>query len=606
MLPQNHEPLKKLFCKPCNRFLQEPCWKHTTNIPDKPVIPYALGSLPDALYMDYCGEWSTERGIFARDAIASHTVFGPLVAPLSPVSQASTAFACRKEPTVDLGYYQLDSDYFCNWMKFVRFSQNRQEENVAVYMRGIKLIFITTRDIPANEELKLGYSAQYAETVRERTPELVLPIIETVVVPLEKGNDDDEMDENPPKKKKKVKSGLCTLCNREFTNVKKHLQTVHVDFTKKEFKYECAQCTVKFPTLRSRDAHQRTAHRTVSVAPESSAVSTAIEYMKTTGLFTYYCRPCLRHFPSKALLDLHEFQHQDASSPLTVIQRICPQCDFVGKSFSELVQHTTEHAIKPTEKKCCLLCGEYAFKIGTHIRACHTQEFAVISADWPLVCEECGMKFMHQKDLGLHVTTVHKGFQCLYCAKLFYTSAKLTDHMEEHKKDGKYPCLWCERTFETYAQCRAHHTDVHGAKGVKVCDVCQMVCSNAAKLAFHKKVHTPGVIVKRAPIPGRKRKSSEERQLRKRTRARDRVECDICGAVMNKHSLWKHRKWVHNADEEAKERKKQQRKEKEMSKEYVDPRRRMTFEEFPFKCEVCRLGFMKQIMFNKHMQDKHT
>ncbi|XP_063432507.1 uncharacterized protein LOC134714823 isoform X2 [Mytilus trossulus] len=53
----------------------------------------------------------------------------------------------------------------CNWMMFVRPARNTAEQNVVVYQQDEHIFFVSIKPIPSNTEIKVWYSAEYAETM---------------------------------------------------------------------------------------------------------------------------------------------------------------------------------------------------------------------------------------------------------------------------------------------------------------------------------------------------------------------------------------------------------------------------------------------------------
>ncbi|XP_055334303.1 PR domain zinc finger protein 1-like [Paramacrobiotus metropolitanus] len=155
-------PLERIWCEKCMRYNDEPCWNHNVHISDTVVIPYAVSSLPNQLYLDVCGNGLSDKRVLTKERLPSQTIFGPLVAPLSDTLVPPLMFACASEAGA-LRYFQLGSEQTVNWMKYVRFAVREGEGNVAVYARANQVFFVTMREIPAYEELRLRYSRSYAE-----------------------------------------------------------------------------------------------------------------------------------------------------------------------------------------------------------------------------------------------------------------------------------------------------------------------------------------------------------------------------------------------------------------------------------------------------------
>ncbi|XP_055334228.1 uncharacterized protein LOC129585538 [Paramacrobiotus metropolitanus] len=168
------QTVRGIYCDQCEQVYVEPCPLHLQTMPDTTAPPYAVASLPEKLYLIR----AEENAVFAKETIPSLTVFGPLVGSISETRPDEFDFVCRNVQDKGLRYFQLDSDETANWMKFVRFADSPAEQNVAVYeveetdestacrLLETRVMFVTTEDISADEELKLGYSSNYADMIR--------------------------------------------------------------------------------------------------------------------------------------------------------------------------------------------------------------------------------------------------------------------------------------------------------------------------------------------------------------------------------------------------------------------------------------------------------
>ncbi|XP_055334116.1 PR domain zinc finger protein 15-like [Paramacrobiotus metropolitanus] len=151
-----------IYCPECEIFGPEPCWQHTKRYKDRQTVPLAKASLPSVLRFIAADEYpDAPTGVSARSFLHSHSVFGPMRGVLC--SRMGGKFIV---PGKDYRQcYHLESDYACNWMKYVHFADDPKEQNVAVAIRDNQIFFVTTKDIKPGTELKLCYSQKYAETV---------------------------------------------------------------------------------------------------------------------------------------------------------------------------------------------------------------------------------------------------------------------------------------------------------------------------------------------------------------------------------------------------------------------------------------------------------
>ncbi|XP_055334320.1 zinc finger protein 658B-like [Paramacrobiotus metropolitanus] len=394
-----------------------------------------------------------------------------------------------------------------------------------------------------------------------------------------------------------------------------------------------------------------------SGAVDSAPLAEFIEHMKETTTFSYFCRSCHLHFSIKALLDLHQIHHYADRTELNQRpERRCPACDFEAACFADLMHHTKEHGLSATDHKPCTVCGEHAQSLKWHFRTKHKDIMTLLEESWQVGCEECGERFKNKTRLDLHIQSAHLGFQCLYCAKLFRKQRDLGLHAwPEHSVNGEFPCTSCDKTFRSYPLARQHYREYHDVTQMKTCDICQHVCRGKKQLAEHMKsahdVQTRigkfkrGMKSQRAPFYkktptggcecpecGKVLKSCTSLYLHLRhvhhcgkkvaewnkmlisgeipEKPRLRFSCDECGIVVSSaSSLHRHRRWKHVGD--YKENFEKRRAEKKRLgiythwKTYKKPRDRMALEDFPHKCDVCQLGFMREIALEKHNTTRH-
>ncbi|XP_055334322.1 zinc finger protein 26-like [Paramacrobiotus metropolitanus] len=243
---------------------------------------------------------------------------------------------------------------------------------------------------------------------------------------------------------------------------------------------------------------------TTAAAPESATLTEFIEHKQETSMFSYYCDSCHLHFPIKALWDLHKIHHYSDSKELDQRpERRCPACDFEAACFADLMHHSKEHGLSPTDKKPCAVCGGHFRYLKRHFRTQHPEILQRLEENWEFVCDECGERFKSENNLNFHIKTVHVGgFQCLYCAKLFRSLLELGLHARpEHSVNGEYPCLSCDKKFGSYSLARQHYRERHDVMQMKTCEICQDVCRGKKQLAEHmESVHDVQTKVNKSKI----------------------------------------------------------------------------------------------------------
>lgn len=114
---------------------------------------------------------SADRTVCTNCTLEARTLFGPMVGLLGDIPSESPFKYALKHPGGELRFYQLHSDESCNWMKFVRFAENADEQNVVAYLQEERVYFATVRPISAGEELKVWYGRKYGMSIGK--PQLV-------------------------------------------------------------------------------------------------------------------------------------------------------------------------------------------------------------------------------------------------------------------------------------------------------------------------------------------------------------------------------------------------------------------------------------------------
>ncbi|XP_055347823.1 uncharacterized protein LOC129594974 [Paramacrobiotus metropolitanus] len=162
-------------CRRCVNGNDEPCVLHSRLISDTPTVARAYGSLPSQLYIAQ-KEGMLDPGVFAKRAIPHPSVFGPLLAPLTPHPVAAFAvdhrFGLREKKgsrgeNAGVRVFDLKSDDLCNWIKFVREAVDAEQQNLVAFQQDDHVYLATTKDIPAETELCFWYSTKYCQLLNK-------------------------------------------------------------------------------------------------------------------------------------------------------------------------------------------------------------------------------------------------------------------------------------------------------------------------------------------------------------------------------------------------------------------------------------------------------
>ncbi|GAU92761.1 hypothetical protein RvY_04804-2 [Ramazzottius varieornatus] len=167
-------------CGSCREHENGPCILHCRDLVPDTEFSRAICTLPSQLAFHVIQqpamtELSNSKGIIlkeSRTVVASQsippgTVYGPLVADVvisTKKTRGPSRFGVNLGGSV-IREYSLDSDLTCNWMKYVRLSHIPTKVNLMAYQHGESVYFTVVKSLAAGDELCVGYSPAYAESI---------------------------------------------------------------------------------------------------------------------------------------------------------------------------------------------------------------------------------------------------------------------------------------------------------------------------------------------------------------------------------------------------------------------------------------------------------
>ncbi len=191
----------------------------------------------------------------------------------------------------------------------------------------------------------------------------------------------------------------------------------------------------------------------------------------------------------------------------------------------------------------CNICHQF-FNRRRHLE----EHKATHSNARPFSCSYCLKTFKLERERDLH-TIIHTDpdrHKCNVCLKSFYCRSRLRYHVKKHKKEFPFSCRHCQAVYKTWGECETHSEN---------CTV---------KTAVEDKMKSRGS----AKTVNRRKKLQKSTKTFKRTF--EKVQCDVCFKIFNRHDRLKNHMTVHS-------------------------------DEFPFSCALCQRKFKLKYQFDKHL-----
>ena len=188
----------------------------------------------------------------------------------------------------------------------------------------------------------------------------------------------------------------------------------------------------------------------------------------------FSCTPCSRYWRVKRDLERHVRITHGPKLP-TQAKHMCQYC---GKNFARL-QNRKRHEVKmhkdvkvKKEELPCTHCGViYQVKghLLRHIKNNHNESSQSDTKVNPLVCIQCGRRYVKMKQLKDHMRVHSKTYleaksMCNICGKEFRSNVSLKSHVDIiHNGRRDYPCDRCGKLFTRYNTLKTHrkiHDDI--------------------------------------------------------------------------------------------------------------------------------------------------
>ncbi|KAL1497264.1 hypothetical protein ABEB36_008258 [Hypothenemus hampei] len=529
------------------------------SITDKPILSRARASLPESYLL--LTKINDEDAVFAKKRIPKRTQFGPLKGILDVYKEGnikanSSFFILLEGITYNIN---VSDETNSNWMGFVRKAKNYEEQNLIITQEDKDLYFTSIRNILPKEELKVGYSTNYARQFN----------LETLC---------------PPEKK----SWLCYECSERFASseeLREHF-SVHdglesIENTKPKRKYkktyasqtkkslvEVVECNHCYDLFASSSSY--------TFLKNHLAEKHKIDGVNKIGeqFSTFRCSQCVvcnMRFKMDSLLNIHQLEH-DSELYLDQANHVCPQCQRKFPTRKQLVLHVSSHKLPQINQKSdcvkCPVCHKlfaFSIRLQKHM-LCHGSD-----ENKPLQCKVCQKRFLTGSALAFHSKihqTDEKQFECPICKERFDHVLKLRLHIPKHAHNNTYTCPHCKKVFSKYSFVRKH-IRFHSERKHH-CSHCTKSFSTSDNLKKHMLKH------------------SDHREFL----------CADCGKQFKrKDKLVDHIKKLHLQISNGRVAKSRTRS--------VTTKEPMDFHRFIYKCHTCLVGFKRRGMLVNHLAKRH-
>ncbi|XP_068082759.1 transcription factor hamlet [Anabrus simplex] len=305
-------------------------------------------------------------GVWTRQPVGRGSRYGPFVGKFAtePID-ARYAWEVRFAGSGIRGFLDASVEY-CNWLKYVRSTNQSDAQNVRAFILARQIFYETTKDVGASEELLLGPREplqldMFGEsTTSEERSDKESESQHSGTVDDEREADEEEADTR------------CPVCSKDFPDIDQlddHLISSHQ--FKSEFK--CDLCPRSFSCRSSLLSHLALRHGEVRNQEKR-----------------YSCENCNKVFTDPSNLQRHIRAHHHGAR-----SHACPECGKTFATSSGLKQHTHIHSsVKPFQCEVCFKAYTQFSNLCRHKRMhadCRMQ----------IKCAKCGQSFST-------VTSLHK------------------------------------------------------------------------------------------------------------------------------------------------------------------------------------------------------
>eukprot|EP00094_Tigriopus_californicus_P011243 TCALIF_10850-PA protein Name:"Similar to prdm10 PR domain zinc finger protein 10 (Xenopus tropicalis)" AED:0.11 eAED:0.11 QI:0/0.66/0.6/1/0.88/0.9/10/128/1672 len=463
-------PDQSVWCPDCKLHYEDGCFLHiapndeaddiSLQIMDTPILSRAKASLPlSHLSMRTIKDDQQDGkvGIFAKKKIPKSCKFGPLEGKrLKAKAENGDFLYSIQHGDGQITIVDTSNEDQSNWMGLVRHADHEEEQNLALLEENEELYFITTKKIGPRQELKVWYSAEYANARN-------LPLLKSSQG---KPNPTDQSSPRNGENKKRNKCSSCPLIFGNEASMKIHsfchqsseeLINLTVDealaqtgrnlklSTNPELLFQCPECDSQHPTWLDLVSHVDIHAQSIDQNPPNGRLKT---------IKAFKCPECYRSFESEEKLKKHSAVHgSDESKPLS-----CPTCSNRFLTNSALACHVKIHTRSETAYDCPM-CGKEFMQIGALKEHVHAHRL-----NGKYDCPFCPKEFLEYPQIRKHIRAFHgnKKHACSHCPKTFGNSDKLKLHTLIHSDLKEFLCNACGKQFRRKDKLKEHWIRMHG------------------------------------------------------------------------------------------------------------------------------------------------
>ncbi|KAJ8668881.1 hypothetical protein QAD02_000140 [Eretmocerus hayati] len=467
------------------------------SIADQPVPSRAVATLPglylsiDKIRPSGPNNGSSEVGVFAKRNICRRTQFGPIEGVVRPYDGSKIdGLPLLLETVGGNEYMRIDvsDENSSNWMRFVRPARIYEEQNLVICQLNNGIIFLTTRNIMPNEELKAGPSFEYGKRRN-------LPVLETISKNIT-GNSSPELCIQSPTKPEQFdvvgqnlreSLGIFNQNNTSKTQLRrkaaqvsfeKYLKLEDDDYSSDEEEKSFIQDDFDLLSGEEREKENSPDSELELMRQEitQSHLKTPPQNGDIVSSTIHKCDLCSKMFSSKSKLQQHCLIHSDREDDSFT-------CNICLKTFmnnSSLTRHVKTHQ-KDRQSLECPVCKEAFGRMST------LKDFSetCLNQDETLTCPHCPKTFTSYAITRKHARGHHfdRKHECHFCLKNFPAADKLKMHMLKHSDHREFQCANCSKQFKRKDKLKDHVMRVHYAEKI---NKDQILLNNRAKKPITK------------------------------------------------------------------------------------------------------------------------